>query len=168
MPSLGLLSLQINITYKTWIPKELQKYIGNIKYLRKNIADSEARDGIYMPYPLNKDNHYHIEATDTLDFDKHMSNTSFYVNLIQHLDTDIPGNYYLIYLGNETLKSHFLASMLKTLYFYCYLLELKENEIKIIKNDSLKDSLNSLNSFMQNIQTYTQTFIIKNNEINKK
>ena len=98
MATLGLLSLTINIKYAIWIPKELQKYIKIIKYLTKNIKDLEANEG-KLPYPLNKNNHYHIEATNMLDFENHMSNTTFYVNLIQHLGMDIAGNYYLIYFG---------------------------------------------------------------------
>ncbi|MCR2040552.1 hypothetical protein CHLV4142_10410, partial [Campylobacter helveticus] len=53
------------------------------------------------------------------------------------------------------------------LYFYTYLLELKENENKIIKNNSLKESLENLNHFMKNIEIYTKTFITKNHKINK-
>lgn len=136
MAVLGLLSLTINIKYATWIPKELQKYSGIIKYLIKNIKDSESREGKYMPYPLDKNNHYHIEATNLLDFEKHMSDTTFYVNLIQHLGTDIAGNYYPIYLGNELSNSHFLAPMLNVLYFYSYLLELDSNAQILQANDN--------------------------------
>ncbi len=147
MSVLGVLSLTINIKYATWIPKELRKYSGIIKYLIKNIKDSESREGKYMPYPLDKNNHYHIEATNTLDFEKHMSDTTFYVNLIQHLGTDIAGNYYPIYLGNELSNSHFLAPMLNVLYFYSYLLELESNAETLQVNDTdISQSIERLNT----------------------
>lgn len=91
------------------------------------------------------------------------------LDFVGNLGVKIPAQTYKIQISKSGfIDRHSIVFLTQTLYFYCYLLELKENETKIIKNDSLKDSLNSLNSFMQNIQTYTQTFIIKNNEINKK
>ena len=158
MATLGLLSLTINIKYAIWIPKELQKYIKIIKYLTKNIKDLEANEG-KLPYPLNKNNHYHIEATNMLDFENHMSNTTFYVNLIQHLGMDIAGNYYLIYFGKELLNSHFLSPMLKTLYLYSYLIELESNHTmleSVSKSNNNKESLSeyifALNIFMKDIK----------------
>ena len=62
---------------------------------------------------------------------------------------------------------HSIIPLTQTLYFYAYLLELKENENKIIKNNSLKESLENLNHFMKNIEIYTKTFITKNHKINK-
>lgn len=147
--SIGVISLKVKITYEDLIPKELQEYKGIINYLIKNIKDAEDRDGVYMPYPLNKNNHYHIEATDRLDFKSHMSNTSYYVNLIQHLGTDIAGNYYPIYLGFNGLDSHFLAPMLKTLYFYSYLLELDSN--LTFFESHLDKTIQSLNSVVKSI-----------------
>ncbi|GAD18616.1 alpha/beta fold hydrolase [Helicobacter fennelliae] len=167
MAVLGLLSLTINIKYATWIPKELQKYSGIIKYLIKNIKDSESREGKYMPYPLDKNNHYHIEATNLLDFEKHMSDTTFYVNLIQHLGTDIAGNYYPIYLGNELSNSHFLAPMLNILYFYSYLLELDSNYDKV-KDKSLSECIEYCNKFMNDIKIHLETFVITTNKNNKR
>lgn len=167
MAVLGLLSLTINIKYATWIPKELQKYSGIIKYLIKNIKDSESREGKYMPYPLDKNNHYHIEATNLLDFEKHMSDTTFYVNLIQHLGTDIAGNYYPIYLGNELSNSHFLAPMLNVLYFYSYLLELDSNYDKV-KDKSLSECIEYCNKFMNDIKIHLETFVITTNKNNKR
>ena len=167
MAVLGLLSLTINIKYATWIPKELQKYSGIIKYLIKNIKDSESREGESMPYPLDKNNHYHIEATNLLDFEKHMSDTTFYVNLIQHLGTDIAGNYYPIYLGNELSNSHFLAPMLNVLYFYSYLLELDSNYDKV-KDKSLSECIEYCNKFMNDIKIHLETFVITTNKNNKR
>ncbi|TNH32074.1 DUF2974 domain-containing protein, partial [Campylobacter helveticus] len=69
-----------------------------------------------------------------------------------------------IYTGEN---DHSIKSLVTTLYFYAYLLELKENENKIIKNNSLKESLENLNHFMKNIEIYTKTFITKNHKINK-
>ncbi|WP_270978605.1 lipase family protein [Campylobacter helveticus] len=69
-----------------------------------------------------------------------------------------------IYTGEN---DHSIKSLVTTLYFYTYLLELKENENKIIKNNSLKESLENLNHFMKNIEIYTKTFITKNHKINK-
>lgn len=72
-------------------------------------------------------------------------------------------------LGIYTGKNdHSIKPLVNTLYFYSYLLELKENEDKIIKNNSLKESLENLNHFMKNIQIYTETFVLKNNDINNK
>ncbi|HEB9420447.1 TPA: hypothetical protein RZK52_001664 [Campylobacter coli] len=70
-----------------------------------------------------------------------------------------------IYTGKN---DHSIKPLVNTLYFYSYLLELKENEDKIIKNNSLKESLENLNHFMKNIQIYTETFVLKNNDINNK
>ncbi|HED6595324.1 Mbeg1-like protein [Campylobacter coli] len=71
-------------------------------------------------------------------------------------------------LGIYTGKNdHSIKPLVNTLYFYSYLLELKENEDKIIKNNSLKESLENLNHFMKNIQIYTETFVLKNNATNK-
>ena len=185
MATLGLLSLNINIKYAP-IPKELQKYISTIKYLIKNIEDAENKDD-YMPYPLNKNNHYHIEATNTPDFEAHISDTSFYVNLIQHLGKDIAGHYYPIYLGSQIMKSHFLSPMLNVLYFYSYLLELDTNN-QTIQNatanrqsnkanksntsnhidSTLTDYIQELNTFMDNLKTYTLTFIDTANEENTR
>ncbi len=69
-----------------------------------------------------------------------------------------------IYTGKN---DHSIKPLVNTLYFYSYLLELKENEDKIIKNNSLKESLENLNHFMKNIQIYTETFVLKNNATNK-
>ena len=165
--SIGVISLKVKITYEDLIPKELQEYKGIINYLIKNIKDAEDRDGVYMPYPLNKNNHYHIEATDRLDFKSHMSNTSYYVNLIQHLGTDIAGNYYPIYLGFNGLDSHFLAPMLKTLYFYSYLLELDSNYDKV-KDKSLSECIEYCNKFMNDIKIHLETFVITTNKNNKR
>ncbi|EPB9217384.1 hypothetical protein ACRT0F_001960, partial [Campylobacter coli] len=70
-----------------------------------------------------------------------------------------------IYTGKNDQS---IKPLVNTLYFYSYLLELKENEDKIIKNNSLKESLENLNHFMKNIQIYTETFVLKNNDINNK
>ncbi len=70
-----------------------------------------------------------------------------------------------IYTGKN---DHSIKPLVNTLYFYSYLLELKENEDKIIKNNSLKESLENLNHFMKNIQIYTETFVLKNNATNNK
>ncbi|WP_005219851.1 MULTISPECIES: alpha/beta hydrolase [Helicobacter] len=163
--SIGVISLKVKITYEDLIPKELQEYKGIINYLIKNIKDAEDRDGVYMPYPLNKNNHYHIEATDRLDFKSHMSNTSYYVNLIQHLGTDIAGNYYPIYLGFNGLDSHFLAPMLKTLYFYSYLLELDSNLTFFESNlDKTIQSLNSVVTSIVKILYHTDSYNKKRDE----
>ncbi|RDU61955.1 Mbeg1-like protein [Helicobacter sp. MIT 14-3879] len=72
-------------------------------------------------------------------------------------------------LGIYTGKNeHSIKPLVYTLYFYSYLLELKENEAKVIKNNSLKEGLENLNHFMKNIEIYTQTFVLKNNTINRK
>ncbi|WP_276950839.1 Mbeg1-like protein [Helicobacter rodentium] len=68
---------------------------------------------------------------------------------------------------NTSRKAHSIIPLTQTLYFYSHLLELKKNQEAIIKNDSLKDTINCLNSYMDNIKTYTDTFIIENSPINK-
>lgn len=94
-----------------------------------------------------------------------MSNTSYYVNLIQHLGTDIAGNYYPIYLGFNGLDSHFLAPMLKTLYFYSYLLELDSNLTFFESNlDKTIQSLNSVVTSIVKILYHTDSYNKKRDE----
>ncbi|PZT47252.1 hypothetical protein B6S12_10030 [Helicobacter valdiviensis] len=68
-----------------------------------------------------------------------------------------------IYTGKDT---HSIIPLTQTLYFYAYLLELDANYNKI-KDKSLSECIEYLNHFMKNIQIYTETFVTKNNAINK-
>ena len=68
-----------------------------------------------------------------------------------------------IYTG---LNSHSIIPLTQTLYFYSYLLELKDNYNKIAQNNTLQDTINNLNAFMLNIQTYLSAFVTKTNKMN--
>ncbi|EAL1123595.1 lipase family protein [Campylobacter coli] len=69
-----------------------------------------------------------------------------------------------IYTGED---SHSIKPLVNTLYFYSYLLELDANYNKV-KDKSLSEYIEYLNHFMKNIQIYTETFVLKNNDINNK
>ncbi|PCH29347.1 hypothetical protein BGS46_07310, partial [Campylobacter sp. 113] len=70
-------------------------------------------------------------------------------------------------LGIYTGKNdHSIKPLVNTLYFYSYLLELDANHNKV-KDKSFSECIEYLNHFMKNIQIYTETFVLKNNAINK-
>ncbi len=69
-----------------------------------------------------------------------------------------------IYTGKN---DHSIKPLVNTLYFYSYLLELDANYNKV-KDKNLSECIEYLNHFMKNIQIYTETFVLKNNDINNK